>query len=84
MTLHSAFQLHCRNISDERKTTMRARLAKLQLLVIDEISMVGRNHFEMVNKRCAMVKHRNPNDLDFGKVSVLAVGDFYQLDLVGP
>ena len=83
MTLHSAFQLHCRNISDERKTTMRAHLAKLQLLMIDEISMVGRNHFEMVNKRCTMVKHRNPNDLDFGKVSVLAVGDFYQLDPVG-
>ena len=82
MTLHSAFQLHCNSVSDERKTTMRTRLGKLQLLVIDEISMVGRSHFEMVNKRCAMVKHRNPNDLDFGKVSVLAVGDFYQLDPV--
>ena len=82
MTLHSAFQLHCNNISDERKTTMRTRLGKLQLLVIDEISMVGRRHFEMVNKRCAMIKHGNPNDLNFGKVSVLAVGDFYQLDPV--
>ena len=29
-----------------------------------------------------MIKHRNPNDLDFGKGSVLAVGDFYQLDPV--
>ena len=83
MTLHSAFQLHCRNISDERKTTMIASLGKLQLLVIDEVSMVGRNHFEMVNKRCSMIKHRNCNDLDFGKVNVLAVGDFYQLDPVG-
>ena len=83
MTLHSAFQLHCRNISDERKTTMRTRLGNLQLLVVDEISMVGRSHFEMVNHRCAMVKHSNPNYLDFGKVSVLAVGDFYQLDPVG-
>ena len=82
MTLHSAFQLHNQHISDERKTIMRSRLANLQLLVIDEISMVGRNHFEMVNKRCSMVKHGNPNDLDFGKVSVLAVGDFYQLDPV--
>ena len=34
MTLHSAFQLHCRNISDERKTTMSAHLAKIQLLVL--------------------------------------------------
>ena len=50
MTLHSAFQLHFHNVSDERKSIMIALLGKLQLLVIDEISMVGRSHFEMVNK----------------------------------
>ena len=50
MTLHSAFQLHSHNVSDERKSIMIAQLGKLQFLVIDEISMVGRSHFEMVNK----------------------------------
>ena len=79
MTLHSAFQLHNKNISDERKTTMKMRLQHLQHITIDEVSMVGTRHFNQVNQRCAMIKYKNPNDQNFGNINVLAVGDFYQL-----
>ena len=50
MTLHSAFQLHSKNISDERKTTMRTRLQHLQHITIDEVSMVETRHFNQVNQ----------------------------------
>ena len=82
MTLHSAFQLHNARISDERKTVMKTKLHRLQHITIDEVSMVGTYHLNLVNNRCAMFKYRNPNDYDFGRINVLAVGDFYQLSPV--
>ena len=79
MTLHSAFQLHNKNISDERKRTIKTRQQHLQHITINEVSMVGTCHFNQVNQRCAMIKYKNPNDQNFGNINVLAVGDFYQL-----
>ena len=79
MTLHSAFQLHSRGISDERKTTMRTRLHRLMQVTVDEISMVGTQMLNMVNNRCCMVKYKNPEGKDFGNINILAVGDLYQL-----
>ena len=54
MTLHSAFQLHSRGISDERKTTMQTRLHHLQQITVDEISMVGTQIFNLMNSHCSM------------------------------
>ena len=79
MTLHSAFQLHSKGISDERKTTMRTRLHRLMQVTVDEISMVGTQIFNMMNSRCCMVKYKSPEGKDFGNINVLAVGDLYQL-----
>ena len=79
MTLHSAFQLHSRGISDERKTTMRTQLHHLMQVTVDEISMVGTQILNFVNDRCCMVKYKNPEGKDFGNVNILAVGDLYQL-----
>ena len=79
MTLHSAFQLHSRGISDERKTTMWTRLHRLMQVTVDEISMVGTQILNLVNDRCCMVKYKNPEGKDFGNVNILAVGDLYQL-----
>ena len=79
MTLHSAFQLHSRGISDERKTTMRMRLHRLQQITVDEISMVGTQIFNLMNSHCSMVKYKCAEDKDFGNINVLAVGDLYQL-----
>ena len=79
MTLHSAFQLHSKGISDERKTTMRTRLHRLMQVTVDEISMVGTQMLNLVNNRCCMVKYKNPEGKDFGNINILAVGDLYQL-----
>ena len=81
MTLHSAFQLsgRGRGISDEKKTILRTQLHRLQQLTIDEISMVGEQTFKEVSKRCSMIKHTDGDEQNFGNISVLVVGDLYQL-----
>ena len=79
MTLHSAFQLHSKAISDERKTTIRTRLHRLMQVTVDEISMVGTQMLDLVNNHCCMVKYKNPEGKDFGNINILAVGDLYQL-----
>ena len=85
ITLHSAFMLHqtCENadITDwEKKSTMHTKLANLMLCVIDEISMVG---FSTFQKFCSTLKQIKQSFNDWGGVSILAVGDMYQLPQVG-
>ena len=81
-TLHAAFQLSRETLSDQKKTTMITSLEKLMQVTIDKVSMVGPDSINTINRRYAMIKHRDPSDQDFGKISVLAVGDLYQLPLV--
>ena len=51
MTLHSALLLGCNRrtgfqpLSNDRLTTLRCKLSKLMLIIIDEVSMVGSNMF---------------------------------------
>ena len=84
MTLHSAFllcsgQLGFQQLSNDKANTLRNRLSKLKLLIIDEVSMVGCNLLLLLHKRLKQIK----NVLMFGDVSILAVGDLYQLPPVG-
>ena len=57
MTLHSAFLLGrskysgFQPLSHERLNTLRAKLSKLMLVIIDEVSMVGSNMLLEINKR---------------------------------
>ena len=84
MTLHSAFLLGksryggFQPLSSEKVNTLRSKLSKLVLLIIDEVSMVGADMLLEVHKRLQQIKGV-PNDVMFGGVSVLAVGDLYQL-----
>ena len=52
------------------------------LVIIDEISMVGSNMLLEIHKRLQQIKGVSP-DITFGGVSILAVGDLYQLPPVG-
>ena len=88
MTLHSAFLLGrskysgFQPLSNDRVNTLRAKLSKLVLLIIDEVSMVGANMLLEIHKRLQQIKAVLPHVM-FGGVSILAVGDLYQLPPVG-
>ena len=64
----------------EKKSTMQMKLNNIALCVIDEVSMVGLSTF---NHICSTLKKIKQSNDDWGGISVLEVGDFYQLPPVG-
>eukprot|EP00884_Botryococcus_braunii_P013944 jgi/Botrbrau1/22550/Bobra.114_2s0073.1 len=65
-----------RELEGERLEDLRASWRNVKYLIIDEISMVGHFNFDFVHRRlCEIFGVRLP----FGGISVLAVGDFFQL-----
>ena len=86
LTIHSAFSLPLRMrlpyvpLTEERLSSLRNTLSQVQIVIIDEISMVDQNIFGYIHGRLQQIKGKSS---DFGHVSVIAVGDFYQLAPVG-
>lgn len=84
MTLHSALLLGrskyggFQPLNHDKLNTLRTKLTHLTLLIIDEVSMVGSNMLLEIHKRLQQIKGVAP-DITFGGVSILAVGDLYQL-----
>ncbi|KAF5602712.1 atp-dependent dna helicase pif1 [Fusarium subglutinans] len=73
------------------RPTVKERLAKTDVLIIDEISMVENHHFQRMNEglksaRCWSPQHGDyfPNAPAFGGVQLLVTGDFCQLPPVKP
>ncbi|KAK7573658.1 hypothetical protein V9T40_004699 [Parthenolecanium corni] len=87
ITLHSAFVIPINQfggemtaLSDNIQNTLYSKLHDVEVVIIDEISMVGSNFFQKVNERmCQIFKTKEL----FGGKSVLLFGDFYQLPPVG-
>ena len=88
MTLHSAFLLGrskysgFQPLSHEKLNTLRTKLSRLMIVIIDEVSMVGSNMLLEIHRRLQQIKGVS-DDKVFGGVSILAVGDLYQLPPVG-
>lgn len=83
-TLHSAFKLplnqkELNELSASVSNTLSSKLQNLKVLIIDEISMVGQHTLDMIDKR---LRHLLDSSKPFGGVSVIAVGDFFQLKAV--
>lgn len=81
ITLHSAFRLPIKasEMTPMSVTTAeeaRKALRKLELVIIDEVSMIGCTLFNWVNLRLQQVFD---NQLPFGGKSVILFGDFNQL-----
>ncbi|KAK2712719.1 hypothetical protein QYM36_011417 [Artemia franciscana] len=82
-TLHYALSLpvsqgmkNFKDLTADKLNQLRVKLTKLKLLIIEEVSMIGANMFEMINRR---LKQIIGTQQDFGGVSILFFGDLYQL-----
>ena len=84
-TLHTVYSLSkmltmpYKPLGESTLNTLRQKLDQLKILVIDEISMVDMKLLSYVHGRLCQIKHCKQY---FGNVSILAVGDFYQLSPV--
>ena len=83
-TIHSALsipiniQLPYQPLSEEKISALRKKLAHIQVIIIDEISMVHQKLMCYIHGRLRQIK-QSRNQMPFGGISVIAVGDFYQL-----
>jgi ATP-dependent exoDNAse (exonuclease V) alpha subunit len=81
-TLHSAFKIpankgfNCCTLDRDRLNTIRSQLERLQVIFIDEISMVGSGMFNFLDLRLQQITcTKEP----FGGLSVITVDDLFQL-----
>lgn len=76
-TLHSLFQLPpAWVVKDDIKPTKKREIKKAKLLIIDEISMVTANLLDGVS---AYLRLNRDTDKPFGGLTVVMVGDLFQL-----
>ncbi len=73
--LEEGFQ-NPQNLSSERCELFAYRIRQITMLIIDEISMVRADTFEMMNVICQKCMG---NNLPFGGIPVVVVGDLFQL-----
>ena len=81
---HSALSIPCniklpyQPLGEEKISQLRNQLGQLQILIIDEISMVDQKMLWYIHGRLRQLKQTR-DDSPFGNVLTLAVGDFFQI-----
>ena len=86
-TVHSAFAVpanqslrNYKRLDSSRLNTLRSKFRGVKLIFVDEISMVGNSMFAIqLNNRLKDIKGCTE---DFGGVSIIAIGDLFQLEPV--
>ena len=66
-------------LSEDMANKFRLRYQHLQLVIIDEISMVSHGLLCAIHSRLQQIKLPSSNSTYFGGVSILAVGDLFQI-----
>ena len=87
LTIHYAFRLPVEHgnltrytkLSAERLHQLRLLLKDVHTLIIDEISMVSYETLGLIHQQLTEIKGTNDTEVYFGGLSIIAVGDFYQL-----
>lgn len=74
-----ADRLYADLIKSSKKYSLYLKLKKLKVLIIDEISMINGDLFELIDKYLKLIKN---NDSPFGGVQLILSGDFFQLSPV--
>ena len=73
--------LSMRNLRDLReKKYLKKHIEKTKVLIIDEISMLHKKQFDLVNE---VLQFFRENDKPFGGIQVVLCGDFFQLPPIG-
>lgn len=81
-TIHNTFsigidvRLPYTPLGEDKLNCLRAKYSDLQILIIDEISMVDQNLFAYIHGRLRQIK-QSGDFSPFGNVSIIAVGDFF-------
>lgn len=81
-TIHSALGINKsmgKSLVEEQANTLRCKLQNLQLLIIDEVSMVSTPMLNLIHSRLQQIKQPSSQSAVFGNIHILAVGDFYQV-----
>ncbi|CAF3792202.1 unnamed protein product [Rotaria sp. Silwood1] len=80
-TIHCTFKVGLKNfnLSENVLNSMRSKLDGLCLLFIDEISLVDRSLWRDLHTQLGQIMYKTGANTFFGNVSIIAVGDFYQL-----
>ena len=81
-TIHSGLNIPCRGklmpLSDKNRAELRNKYSEVQVIVVDEISMLSGKLLYQVH-RCLNEIFHPLQDIPFGGKAVLVCGDFYQL-----
>ena len=83
-TLHAAFKIPANRgfeycaLDSDKLNIIRAKLNKLRVIFIDEISMVGSSMFNFLDLRLQQIMETN-EPFGHGGISLITVGDLFQL-----
>ena len=72
-----------RSMADKYKVAIKNKLRHVQLIIIDEISMVSSQHLLNIHTRICEIFGVN-DDTPFGGKSIIVCGDLYQLPPIFP
>ena len=77
---HKKYNQSNQSMSSDELNTFRMKYRNLSIVIIDEISMVGSKMLSFIDLRLKQLTGTNKS---FGGISIIAVGDLYQLQPVG-